>query len=372
VKTSDFDFDLPPDRIAAAPAEARDGSRLMVMDRWTGARKYAYFRDLIRFLPPRCMVVLNDTRVIAARVRAHKPTGGAVEFLLTRSVSRAPRASGGVIEVWEALARGLGSAAAPAELVVSHWLTITVLERLGEGRVLVRLETQDAASVVELLDRVGEVPLPPYIASARRSAGATAPVIDDRARYQTVYARVPGAVAAPTAGLHFTAELLDATRAAGHETAAVTLHVGPGTFRPVKEDDPRRHRLDEERYFIPPATAQALAAARAERRPVIAVGTTVVRALEASARAHGGRVVAGEGVTDLCILPGDEFRVVTGLVTNFHLPRSTLLMLVAAFAGRERVLAAYRDAVARGFRFYSYGDAMLVMGDVGARPGAGA
>jgi S-adenosylmethionine:tRNA ribosyltransferase-isomerase len=182
-------------------------------------------------------------------------------------------------------------------------------------------------------------------------------------RYQTVYAANPGAVAAPTAGLHFTPQLLAALTGAGHEIATVTLDVGPGTFRPVEVDDPRAHRLDAERFRISPDAAAAIARARAQRRPVVAVGTTVVRSLEASSRAHGGDVAPGDAETDLCLLPGDDFQVVTGLITNFHLPRSTLLMLVAAFAGRENVLAAYREAVERGYRFYSYGDAMLIRGE---------
>jgi S-adenosylmethionine:tRNA ribosyltransferase-isomerase len=192
--------------------------------------------------------------------------------------------------------------------------------------------------------------------------GDAAPAVDDRTRYQTVYAASAGAVAAPTAGLHFTPALLSAIAAGGHEIATLTLDVGPGTFRPVEVDDPRAHRLDPERYRISADAAGAIARARREGRPVVAVGTTVVRSLEASARANAGAVVAGGAETDLCLLPGAEFQVVTDLLTNFHLPRSTLLMLVAAFAGRDEVLAAYREAVERGYRFYSYGDAMLIRG----------
>jgi len=358
---------LPPTLIAAAPVERRDESRLMVVDRATGARAHARFRELPRHLSSGALLVVNDTRVIAARLRARKPSGGAVELLLTQSRSAAAAtvgagggAGGGFDEVWEALARGLGGAAPGTALDVGGRAEATLLERLGEGRVLVRVRGQGAPSVLALLDAIGEIPLPPYIEAARRSAGGAALAVDDRARYQTVYAAAPGAVAAPTAGLHFTPALLDELRAAGHEIAPVTLHVGPGTFRPVKGDDARAHRMDAERYAISPATAKAIAAARASGRAVVAVGTTVVRALEASARGHGGEVAAGEGATDLYLLPGDRFQVVSGLITNFHLPRSTLLMLVCAFAGREPVLAAYAEAVARGYRFYSYGDAMLL------------
>jgi S-adenosylmethionine:tRNA ribosyltransferase-isomerase len=361
--TADFDFQLPPDRVAAAPAPTRDGSRLLVMHRDGGSpNDHAYFRDLAGHLPPRSLLVLNDTRVLAARLRGRKPTGGAIELLLTRSISAEP-AGDGYREVWEALGRSLQNVAIGSVLDLSRAdlrLTARILERRDEGRFLVALEGTGAPSLLGVLDRLGDIPLPPYIESARREAAA-APDVDDRARYQTVYADAPGAVAAPTAGLHFTRELLDGLRADGHELAAVTLHVGAGTFRPVKTDDPRAHRMDVEHYAIPEATALAVARARQEGRPVVAVGTTVVRTLEASARANGGRVAAGAGATDLYILPGDAFAVVDGMITNFHLPQSTLLMLVCAFAGKDRVLATYRDAVERGYRFYSYGDAMLIL-----------
>ncbi|HVU49847.1 MAG TPA: tRNA preQ1(34) S-adenosylmethionine ribosyltransferase-isomerase QueA [Polyangia bacterium] len=373
MRTADFDYLLPPDRIAAVPAQRRDGSRLLVMQRGGGTpNKHGHFRDLAQDLPARSLLVLNDTRVLAARLHGRKPTGGAVELLLTRGVSTSPVA-GRFDETWEALGRGLGGAGVgfTVELDVPAGrpgVRATILERREEGRFLVRIEGGGAASLGEVLDAIGEVPLPPYIEAARRERGG-APDVDDRDRYQTVYASAPGAVAAPTAGLHFTEEGLAGLRASGHELATVTLHVGPGTFRPVKVEDPRAHRMDEERYLIPEATATAIARARAQGRPIIAVGTTVVRTLEAAARAGGGVVKAGPGATDLYILPGDAFAVVDGLVTNFHLPRSTLLMLVCAFAGTAPVLAAYEEAVASGYRFYSYGDAMFIR--PAAREGSG-
>jgi S-adenosylmethionine:tRNA ribosyltransferase-isomerase len=355
--TADFHYDLPPDRIAAVPAPERDESRLLVMRRGDDSpNEHAHFRDLGRYLPPRSLLVLNDARVIAARLRGRKSTGGGFELLLIRRLEAQEAPPGEVVEVWEALGRSLGNVPLGTTLEIGP-LAATLVERGTEGHVTVRLRGR-GTSLLALLDAVGEIPLPPYIEAARREAGG-APAVDDRARYQTVYADAPGAVAAPTAGLHFTPALLDALAAAGHELARVTLHVGPGTFRPVKVDDPRRHEMDEERFTIPEATAAAIARARAEGRPVIAVGTTVVRTLEASAREHGA-VRAGEGATRLYILPGDAFRVIDGLVTNFHLPESTLLMLVCAFAGTPRVLATYREAVARGYRFYSYGDAMFI------------
>jgi S-adenosylmethionine:tRNA ribosyltransferase-isomerase len=255
----------------------------------------------------------------------------------------------------------------PAPVAVGGGVDVEVVERREAGRALLRL-TGPGSSLDGVLDQIGELPLPPYIEAARKRMGSGAPAVDDRARYQTVYASHAGAVAAPTAGLHFTPALLAAIKAAGHEIATITLDVGPGTFRPVEVDDPRAHRLDAERYRIPVEAAEAIARAQAAGRPVVAVGTTVVRSLEASARAHGGAVAAGDTETDLCLLPGDTFHVVTDLITNFHLPRSTLLMLVAAFAGKENVLAAYREAVEQGYRFYSYGDAMLIRGHAREEP----
>ncbi|HEY2731464.1 MAG TPA: tRNA preQ1(34) S-adenosylmethionine ribosyltransferase-isomerase QueA [Polyangia bacterium] len=388
MRTADFDYPLPPDRVAAVPAHVRDESRLFVMPRGgQSPNKHGHFRELAAHLPERSLLVLNDTRVLAARLRARKPTGGVVELLLTRAISAGPASRGasardpgaGFCETWEALGRGLGNAplglaleivaAADAPNVVA-----TLVERGEEGRFVIRLDGRGAPSLAAVLDALGEVPLPPYIVAARRAASEASPgstdaaAVDDRVRYQTVYARAPGAVAAPTAGLHFTEALLEDLRARGHELASVTLHVGPGTFRPVKCQDPRAHRMEEERYTISPETADAIGRARAAGRPVIAIGTTVVRTLEASARAHGGAVAAGQGTTDLFILPGDPFAVVTGLVTNFHLPESTLLMLVCAFGGTAPVLAAYHEAVARGYRFYSYGDAMFIRPRDGAQP----
>jgi S-adenosylmethionine:tRNA ribosyltransferase-isomerase len=360
--TADFHYDLPPERIAAAPTAARDESRLLVMRRGGDSpNEHGHFRDLGAHLPPRCLLVVNDTRVIAARLRGRKATGGGFELLLTRALPGPGPADAGFHfdETWEALGRSLGNVPVGSTLELGA-IGATLVARGEDGRVTVRLRGQGAATLLGVLDAVGEVPLPPYIEAARREAAGGAPAVDDRARYQTVYADAPGAVAAPTAGLHFTPALLDGLRAAGHELARVTLHVGPGTFRPVKTTDPRAHEMDEERYTIPEATAAAIARARAEGRPVIAVGTTVVRTLEASARDHAGAVTAGEGATRLFILPGDSFAVVDGLITNFHLPESTLLMLVCAFAGTTRVLATYREAVTRGYRFYSYGDAMLI------------
>jgi S-adenosylmethionine:tRNA ribosyltransferase-isomerase len=356
LRTVDFDYALPPELIAAHPPPTRDGSRLMLLNRRDGAVKHAIFKDLAALLPPGCLLVLNDTKVIPARLRASKPTGGKVELLLTHSSGHDSSAT------WEALARGLGPAPAGTRLRVDNDISAEVVARGARGKVVLKFHGCGADEVLPLLDRIGEVPLPPYIEHARkRVAVAGGPPDDDRQRYQTVYAAAPGAVAAPTAGLHFTAQSLETIERSGHQVARLTLHVGPGTFRPVKTAEVEQHQMDEEWFQIPMVTAEAVRAARAAGRPVIAVGTTVVRALESAARGTAtGQVAAGPGSSRLFLRPGDQFLVVDGLLTNFHLPCSTLLMLVAAFAGREHVLHAYAEAVRTGYRFYSYGDAMLI------------
>ncbi|MFL5306728.1 MAG: tRNA preQ1(34) S-adenosylmethionine ribosyltransferase-isomerase QueA [Polyangia bacterium] len=357
--TADFDYDLPPDCVAAAPTARRDEARLLVLDRGTGQRKHARFFELLDHLPPRALLILNDTRVFPARIRGTKETGGAFEVLLVRRLGTPAAAPGEFLEEWEAMTRALGPNIVGKTLTAGG-IEIVVVERQGAG--LARVTLRGAGpSLLQRLDEIGDIPLPPYIEAARRRAPLAAPV-DDRSRYQTVFAAEPGAVAAPTAGLHFTPELLVAAERAGHEVARVTLHVGPGTFRPVETDDPAAHHMDAEHYRVPPETAAAIARARREGRRIVAVGTTVVRTLEACARAHAGEVVAEESSTDLFLMPGAKFQVVTDLITNFHLPRSTLLMLVAAFAGRGAILEAYAEAVRLGYRFYSYGDAMLITG----------
>jgi S-adenosylmethionine:tRNA ribosyltransferase-isomerase len=375
LRTSDFDYRLPPELVATHPQSPRDASRLMRLDRFSGRRNHAHFRDLAGLLPQGSLLVLNDTRVLPARIHGTKATGGAVELLLTRMVRR-EAIPDRTVEIWETLGKNLGRTRGE-RIAFGPGLAAEILERYEDGKALVRLEVSGGGDVMSKLEQQGQVPLPPYIEAARKRAAAeqaasmspAAPAAaavptDDRERYQTVYAAAPGAVAAPTAGLHFTPDLLGQLEAAGHQIVRLTLHVGPGTFRPVKTDEPREHAMDAERFEIPPATASAVNAARASGRPIVAVGTTVVRTLEAAARAGqgDGEVRPGAGETDLYLLPGAEFRVVTDLITNFHLPRSTLLMLVAAFAGREAILDAYREAVEAGYRFYSYGDAMLITG----------
>jgi S-adenosylmethionine:tRNA ribosyltransferase-isomerase len=330
----------------------------MVLERYGGEVKHAFFRALPGLLRPGSLLVLNDTRVIPARLSGRKPSGGAVEALLVRPVAQG-RDEGGFDERWQVLGRGLARVAPGTQLDFGPDLSAEVIAHGERGQAVLRFRGR-GAGLLDVADHVGATPLPPYIEAARERHGEHVVPDDDRERYQTVYARVPGAVAAPTAGLHFTEELLARIAAAGHRIVRLTLHVGPGTFRPVDADDPGQHRMDPERYDVPAETADAVEQARGAGRPVVAVGTTVVRALEAAAAR--GAIAAGPGETDLFIRPGARFSVVTDLITNFHLPRSTLLMLVAAFAGHERVLAAYDEAIRAGYRFYSYGDAMFVRG----------
>jgi S-adenosylmethionine:tRNA ribosyltransferase-isomerase len=347
--TNDFDYELPEGLIATHPAQLRDASRLLILNRFDGQHNHCFFHELPRLLRPRSLLVLNDTRVIPARLFAHKPTGGRVEvFLVERIPDSGEAAPGTWVESWRVLVRGLGRVSPGAELRFAAPITAKVSERGGRGVAVLRFSGQGQGDLLAAIADVGEIPLPPYIVAARRQA-AGLPAVNDRERYQTVYASRDGAVAAPTAGLHFTPELLATIAAGGHEVARITLHVGPGTFRPVTASDPAKHHLDAEHFEVGPTAATAICRAQAEGRPIVAVGTTVVRTLETLARR--GPITAASGRTELLILPGDEFRVVTDLITNFHLPKSSLLMLVSAFAGRERVLAAYREAIAAGYRF---------------------
>jgi len=337
LKLSDFDFELPPELIAQAPAAQRSGSRLLdVAPDGLADRRFA---DLPSLLREGDLAVFNDTRVIRARVHGRKPTGGRVEMLVERVLAED---SARVQMRASHLPRPGGSVDLPGGARA---------EVLARDERFFDLRFHDTGPLVEWLERHGEVPLPPYIAHA---AGA-----EDAERYQTVYAAVPGAVAAPTAGLHFDAATLAALDARGVARATVTLHVGAGTFQPVQSENLSLHRMHAEWFRVPPATAQAVAAARARGGRVLAVGTTSLRALESSA-GEDDSVRAGEAETTLFVTPGYRFRVADLLLTNFHLPRSTLLMLVAAFAGYARIRAAYAHAIARRYRFFSYGDAMLL------------
>ncbi len=349
-RTGSYEYRLPPELIATRPPAIRDQARLLVLPRdGKKAIEHARFADLERYLQPGDCLVLNETRVIKARLYGSRAaSGGRVELLLV-----ARRAD----DVWEALGRPGRSLFPGARLVFADGaITGEVLAVTPRGRRLVRLAGK--RPLEDLLDEFGHVPIPPYL---RREDDER-----DVADYQTVFSRVPGAVAAPTAGLHFTPELLARMGSGGLRIARLVLHTGPGTFRPVQAADIRDHRLDPEWFELPAEAAAAIAATRAAGGRVVAVGTTVVRTLETQARLGRAKdaaevVAPGTGETDLFIHPPFEYLAVDALVTNFHLPRSTLLMLVAAFAGREQVLAAYAEAVARGYLFFSYGDAMLIV-----------
>ena len=336
MRVDDFDFELPAERIAQRPAP-RGTSRLLVLDA-EGPARHRRCDELPALLRAGDLLVVNDTRVIPARLFARRPGGGRVELLLVERRSERD---------WDCLVRPGRGARPGARLELDEGLAVEIVGALDDGRRRVRFSTP----IEPHLERLGHVPLPPYVARPDEPA--------DRESYQTVFARAPGAIAAPTAGLHFSRELVAALAGAGVELAAVTLHVGVGTFKPMTARLVHEHRMEAERYVVSSAAAAALARARADGRRVIAVGTTVVRTLESAARAGGGEIAPGAASTELFVTPGFRFQVVDLLLTNFHLPRSTLLLLACAFAGRERVLAAYREAIREGYRFYSYGDAML-------------
>ncbi|HMF96502.1 MAG TPA: tRNA preQ1(34) S-adenosylmethionine ribosyltransferase-isomerase QueA [Vicinamibacterales bacterium] len=367
----EFDFDLPAELIAQEPPHDRGGSRLLHLDRATGTVEHTQVAALPDVLRAGDLVVVNDTRVFPARLIGRRvPSGGAVECLLVQrltSESDARQIGLGpvsdscrtgvrhVSDTWEALVHP-GQKLKPGTRMVfegTHTIHGKILEQRFFGRRIVGLWTEDGSTLDDAVDAIGHVPLPPYIKRVDRP--------EDRDRYQTVFAAARGSIAAPTAGLHFTPALIAALNARGIELTRITLHVGYGTFQPVRVERVEDHRVEAERYEIGASAADAIARARAERRRIIAVGTTTTRTLEHVARVDDGAILPGRGVTDLFIYPGHEFRVVNGLLTNFHLPKSSLLMLVAAFAGHDLVRRAYDAAIANRYRFYSYGDAMLIL-----------
>ena len=341
MRTDDFDFDLPKELIAQHPAP-RGTSRLLVLNRSGAPLRHLDVCRLPELLRADDLLLLNNTRVIPARLYANRPTGRRFEILLLRELKGSE---------WEALLRPSARAREGERLLLADSGTVIPVERKGEGRWTVRF---DPALGLDRLDLLGEMPLPPYI---DRPDGAVAA---DRSNYQTVYAANPGAVAAPTAGLHFTDELLGNVRKTGLEVAFLTLHVGLGTFRPVAVDEIEDHEMHEEWYHLSSATAAAVNGALDTGRRIVCVGTTSVRALEGALQVGDGRVRPGDGWTRIFVTPGFEFRGTGAMLTNFHLPRSTLLMMISAFAGRDRVLAAYAEAVAERYRFFSYGDAMFI------------
>ena len=336
MKTSDFDYHLPSESIAQTPIEPRDASRLLILKRDTGALEHAVFRDIGKYLHPGDLLVVNRTRVIPARIFARKPTGGRIEVLLLRRED---------LLTWECLVGGKGLSAGKT-VTIENGPSAEIVEVLEGSRRRLRF----AEPIEPYFPRVGHVPLPPYIHEPLR----------DPERYQTVYAREPGSAAAPTAGLHFTPGLMEELKSQGVQFAEVILHVGLDTFAPVTEDDPEEHQIHTEWCQVPPATVDAITRARQSGGRIIAVGTTSVRTLESAARAGRDSILSYSGPTNLYILPGYQFKLVDAMITNFHLPKSTLIMLVSAFAGREQILHAYEVAIQQHYRFYSFGDAMFI------------
>lgn len=342
MKTSAFDYALPPELIAQYPAEKRDESKLMVLDRARGAIEHCRFRDITEYLPAGDALVVNETRVFPARLLGKRAGGGDAEILLLRPLSEA--------NTWEALVRPGAKLRAGKRVTISDDFTADIVDVTADGNRIVKLNT--SGDITTAIDKHGRIPLPPYM---ERDADDI-----DRERYQTVYANQQGSVAAPTAGLHFTAPLLEQLENNGIDIIKVLLHVGVGTFRPVEAEDPAEHVMHEERYEISHAAAASINATVERGNRIWAVGTTVTRTLE-SAVGDDGLLRAGSGSTALFIRPGYQFKIVDHLLTNFHLPRSTLLMLVSAIGGYELVMRAYREAVEMKYRFYSYGDAMLII-----------
>ena len=342
MKLTDFDYELPPDRIAQSPLQQRDASRLLVVDRDTYDFHHIQFSQIGEYLPDDALLVLNDTKVIPARLIGNKSgTGGKIELLLIREKEA---------DIWEVLAKPRRSLQIGTQIVFSNEsLTAEVLEKPESGHCIVRFNYSGTFSAI--LADVGNMPLPPYI---RRPPNA-----EDKVRYQSVYATTEGAIAAPTAGLHFTQELLEELKNSGVETATLTLHVGPGTFQPVKVKDIQTHKMHAEYIHLTETEANRIRIAREGSTKIVAIGTTVVRSLETAGAT--GSVQPYSGYSELFIYPGHQFNVVDALVTNFHLPKSTLLMLVSAFAGRDLIQKAYQEALQHNYRFYSYGDAMLII-----------
>ncbi len=344
MKLTDFDYHLPPERIAQSPLQQRDASRLLVIDRGSGAFHHTQFSQIREYLPSKTVLVLNDTKVIPARLIGHKiGTGGKIELLLIRE--KEP-------DTWEVLAKPRRSLRIGTRVAFGNSKLIAeVLAKPDDGHCIVRFDYDPNDAFLSILTDVGMMPLPPYI---RRPPNA-----EDKVRYQSVYAASEGAIAAPTAGLHFTQELLAELKSNGIEIATLTLHVGPGTFQPVKVENIQTHKMHAEYIHLTEAEAKRIRTARDAGAKIVAIGTTVVRSLETAGAT--GTVCPYSGYSELFIYPGHQFNVVDALVTNFHLPKSTLLMLVSAFAGRDLIRKAYQEALQHNYRFYSYGDAMLIL-----------
>ena len=341
MKTSDFYFDLPQELIAQTPIEPRDHSRMLVLSRETGEITHKHFYDVIDYLNEGDTLIVNDSRVLPARIYGEKvDTGSKIEFLLLEQKQQ---------DVWEILCKPGKKAKPGVRFNFHNLLEAEVLEVLEDGNRIVKFHYE--GNFFHILDQIGQMPLPPYITEK----------LQDQERYQTVYSHEVGSAAAPTAGLHFTKELMEKIRQKGVNIAAVTLHVGLGTFRPVKVDDVTKHKMHSEHYEISPKTAELIRKTKQNGKRVFAVGTTSCRTLESVGTAHNGEIVSEDGYTDIFIYPGYQFKVIDGLITNFHLPESTLIMLVSAFAGYDSIMNAYQTAVKEKYRFFSFGDAMMIV-----------
>lgn len=340
---SDFDFKLPEDLIAQEPLSERESSKMMVINRAEKSRRDKHFYDFPEFLKRDDVIVLNNTKVFPARLMGVSETGAKIELFLVKEIEN---------QTWETLARPARRLKPGKKVLFGTLLTAEVLEKTDDGRCLVRFEADGDFEAV--LDKVGQTPLPPYI---RREEGT---LDKDRERYQTVFAKQRGAIAAPTAGLHFTPEVIERIKNTGAKIVEITLHVGYGTFEPVRVSELSEHKVTPEQCEISAAAAQVLNEAKADKQRIIAIGTTTTRALE-SAVADSGKIISGKYSANITITPGYKFRVIDGLLTNFHLPQSSLLVLVSTFAGYELIMNAYRHAVASRYRFYSYGDCMLII-----------
>lgn len=340
---SEFNFNLPEELIAQEPLEKRESSRMLVVNRAENNFSDARFFDFPKFLKKGDVVVLNNTKVFPARIYGKTETGAKVEIFLVRSVEN---------QTWETLARPAKRLKIGREIVFNENLSATILEKSEDGKVFVKFETDGDFDAI--LDEIGKTPLPPYIKREKDS------IDKDRERYQTVFAQKRGAIAAPTAGLHFTPEILEEIKSNGVEVAEITLHVGYGTFEPVRVEDLSEHKVLPERYEISPETAEIINKAKSESRRIIAIGTTTTRTLE-SAIDENKQVKFGKGLADLTITPNYKFKIIDGILTNFHLPQSSLLVLISTFGGHELIMKAYDHAVGENYRFYSYGDCMLIL-----------
>ncbi len=341
MQLEDFDYPLPEDLIALYPSEKREKSRMMVLNREKKTIEHRHFEEIVDILDENFVLVLNDTKVIPARIYGRKPTGAKIEVLLTKKIEE---------DIWECIARPAKRLKKGSEIIFPSDLKGEVLEILEDGKRIISFSP--SGKLKEVLQAIGQIPLPPYI---KRK-----PEKRDYERYQTVFAQREGSVAAPTAGLHFTNDIIQRLKNKGVEICYITLHIGLGTFKPVKTKDIKKHKMEEEYFEIPEETAEIINKAKEKNKKILACGTTVTRALE-SAACKKNEIKATSGWTSLFIYPGYQFKIVDSLLTNFHLPKSTLLMLVCAFAGREFIMRAYNEAIKKKYRFYSYGDCMLIL-----------